>query len=271
MSIIIGFIASVTPERFLKSGTKSVNGEQVSLNIEERRDFLERNLKGSLDRFLDRYSVIRRATKLQKEFGLKRRKLEFHCLIGQVALTHAGIEQDLQSTLLVDWGTPDKIKYKKYFKKTERLHGRILTDIFPKILADYRIPDKELKEYEFLCVKLNDLNEKRNESLKATYAFDQDTGSVSKYNEVNFHNHDRQMSYEGFIDAWMPKVDLVELQKLYNDLVNLRQEFMNVRTAIFRDKIRLTSELFTEKGKSYPSHAFTNPYLYIESLKNSGR
>lgn len=265
--LIIRCITAIVPKSFLPTGTKMVNSERIVLNTQERRAFLERNLTYRLDRLLTKYSPIRCSIKFYKKRRLKRKQNQFYCLIGQIALMHAGIEQDLKNTLMVDWDVPEIFEHNGKRKNMDSLYGNQLRKIFLKFLEEFLIPEVNLNEYKALCHDFRELSDKRNDTLKAIYAFNQDTVEVSKIYEKNYGKYDGSVSFEEMVNSWMPKVDLSVLQDLYKALVNLRQKFMNVRGFIFSDKIRLSSELCSEIGKTYPTCAFKNPYLYRASLE----
>ncbi len=255
------------PKSFLPPGTRIVNSERIDLNTEERRELLEQKLTYHLDRFLNKYSPIRRSIIFYKEWRLKRKQNQFYCLIGQITLTHAGIGQDFKNTLLVDWGVPKKINHKKKTIIIDKLYGYRLPGIFLELLEERLIPEEKLDEYKNLCCDFKDLSQIRNNTLKAIYGFNQDTAEISRIHEKNHGKYDRSMSFEEKINSWMPKVVLSELQDLYNSLFILRQKLMSVRYFIDCDKSRLISELCSEIGKTYPAYAFKNPYWYRASLK----
>lgn len=269
--MIIKVIAAITPKILLPPGTKVIadqnGGKKVSLNIQESRELLERNLTYHLDQFLNKYSPLRRSIKFYKEQRLKQKQDQFYCLMGQIALTHAAIEQDLKNTLMVDWGVLEKFNYDKKIRNMEHLHGRDLRMIFIELLRDLLIPKEFLKEYEVLRDEFWTLSNKRNEFLKATYSFNEKTAEVSQIHEKNHDKYDGSVSYEEMINSWMPKVNFSDLESLLKGLIALRGKFMNVRAKVFRDKIRLHSELCSEIGKMYPAYAFKNPYWYQASSK----
>lgn len=265
--LIIRSIAAIIPKRFLPIWTKMVGNECIVLNTQERREFFERNLTHRLDQLFNKYSPIRRLIKFHKEQLLKRKQNQFYCLIGQIALTHAGIEQDLKNTLMVDWDVPEIIELEGRKKDLNLLYGWKLQKEFLRTLAESLIPREFLEEYKALCDEFRMLSNKRNDALKAIYSFNQETAVVSKIYEKSHDKYDKSMTLEEMVNLWAPKVDLSGLQDLYKDLANLRQKFINVRCFIFSDKIRLHSELCSEIGKMYPISAFKNPYLYRASLE----
>jgi len=264
---VVRMITAIIPPILLPTGVKSVNGVQKNLNTQERREYLERTLTHHIDQILNKYSPIRRTIKAYREQRLKQKKNEFYCLIGQIALIHAGIEHDLKNTLMVDWGAPENFTLKGKKLNLDYLYGRKLRIVFLEILAELLVPSDKLKEYEMLCDEFRVLSEKRNDTVKAIYSFNQDTAVLSKIHEKNHGKYYVSMNYEEYLNSWMPKIDVSESKDLCQALVNLRQKFMNVRGSIFVDKIRLQSELCSEIGKTYPASAFTNPYMYRASLR----
>ncbi len=144
----------------------------------------------------------------------------------------------------------------------EHLHGRGLRVKFIELLKNLMIPTNFLQEYEALRDEFWSLSEKRNEAVKAAYAFNLDTAEVSQIHEKNHAIYDRSMTYEEMVNSWMPKVNMMDMESLREDLISLRGKFTNVRAKVSMDKSRLTSQLCTEIGKTYPAYAFKNPYWY---------
>lgn len=254
---------------FLPTGTKLINGERIALDTPERREFFERNLSHHLNKFLDKYSPIRRSVALYKDQRLKRKKNQFYSLMGQIALTHAAIEQDLKNTLLIDWGVKEKFNFDGKPQNMDNIYGRKLREVFIELLKNSMIPEDFLKEYEYLRDEFWALSEKRNEAVKAAYAFNPDTAEVSQIHEKNHSKYDGSMTYEEMINSWMPKVNLQDMNGLLQDLVALRGKFLNMRAKISMDKSKLTSQLCAEIGKTYPEYAFKNPYWYQATLKSA--
>lgn len=242
------------------------NGERIALDIAERQELLERSINHHTNRFLDAYSPVRISIKTFKKHRLQKAQNIFYGIIGQIALTHAGIEQDLKNTLIVDWGVPEKFEYGRKTYNLEHLHGRDLRVLFIKLIEDMLIPEDYFKRYKSLRDAFWELSKKRNNALKAIYAFNQDTAAISQIHEKEHAKHNSKRSYEEIINAWMPSVDLAELANLLSELQALRGKFVALRAEIFRDKIRLTAELCSEIGKTYPAYAFKNPYLYQHEL-----
>ena len=268
-SLIAKNIAKITPKGLLPVCTKQVNGERISLNTYERREFLERNLTHSINQFLDKYSPLRRYLEFHRKKRLKYSQDQFYKLIGKIALTHAGIEQDLKNTLIVDWEIPELIKHNGKQINLDTLYGKLLRKEFLRLLKIYMAPKCHLDEYKTLCDKFWTLSDKRNETLKAIYAFDRNTAEISMVHEKIHAKHDPSLNYEEFIASWLPKIDISELQELFDALSILRQEFINLRCRIFAEKLQLHSELCSEIGKSYPLYASKNPYLYKANLEQS--
>jgi len=267
-TLIARGIAKITPARLLPTGTKSTSQGHSPLDVLERRELLERKLAHRLNVFLDKYSPIRIFIKFRREKLLEAAQTRFYCLIGKIALTHAGIEQDLKNTLVVDWEVTEINKLIGKEVKLDKLYGKSLREKFPKLLKELLIPPKYLEEYKTLCQAFWTASERRNATLKAIYAFDQETAEVSRVHEKNHAKWDRSLTYEELIEAWLPKIEMSDLQELREDLLDIRNRFNSVRGEIFVDKMRLHSELCSEIGKSYPLHAFKNPYLYRASLEH---
>ncbi|MFK8028456.1 MAG: hypothetical protein AB8C40_10400 [Gammaproteobacteria bacterium] len=266
-SFIAIVLAKSTPSRLLPTGTKLVNGERRKLNVNERREFLERNLCHRINQFLDSYSPYRLLIEKLRRNRLKRSQDRFYRLIGEIALTHAGTEQDLKNVLIVDWEIPKKFERNGKQINLDKLHGKVLRKEFLKKLEEHLIPEEHLGKYKELCLRFWKLSDRRNDTLKAIYAFNHTTAEISIVHEKNHANFDSSIGYEEFLKSWMPKIEIDELQKLLNDLSALRQEFMNLRAIIFREKLHLHSELCSEIGESYPLYATKNPYLYKAQLE----
>jgi len=183
--------------------------------------------------------------------------------MGQIALTHAGIEQDLKNTLTVDWDVDEKAQ------KMEYSGGKLLQKKFITLLKTLIIPEVFLKEYEALIDELVSLSERRNEAVKAIYAFSRDTAEISQIHKKNHGKYDGSMTYEERINSWIPKVNLIDIEGLLEDLVALRSRFIKLGIEVSRNKSELISEVCSEIGKIYPEYAFKNPYKYKASLEES--
>ncbi len=266
---IVKVITILTPAKFLPTGTKAVIGKHIMLNTQERRELFERNITHYIHQFLNKYSPIKHMSKAYRMRRLRHMENDFFCLMGKIALTHAAMEQDLKNTLIVDWGTPEKIIHNEKQINLDSLYGQQLRKTFLKLLKNSFIPTEKYEEYKALCDEFWKLSKKRNDAIKAIYAFNHETGEVSKVHEKNHSKYDTSMSFEEIINSWIPKVDMTELKNLYQELINLKQKFMNLRYSIFSDKMKLTSELCSEIGKAYPASAFKNPYLYRASLEGN--
>lgn len=265
-SIIAKSLTKATPSRLLPTGTKMVNGEQLPLNTDERREFLERNISYRINRFLDRYSPYRKLIEKFRKNRLRRSQDRFYRVIGKIALMHAGIEQDLKNVLLVDWEVPETFQRSGKSVNLEMLHGKVLRKEFLRILKEHLIPIEHLDRYKELCEIFWEISDRRNNTLKAIYAFNEETAEISMVHEKNHAKFDGSIDYEAFIASWMPKVDLSNLESLLTDLSDLRKEFMKLRGTIFSEKMKLHSELCSEIGKSYPLYAMKNPYSYRAQL-----
>jgi len=275
MSKIAKSIAAIAPRMLLPNGTKAIadqhGGRQVVLNTQEQREFLERNLTHHLNQFLNKYSPTRRTIQFYKKQRLKRKQDQFYCLIGQIALTHAAIEQDLKNTLMVDWEVPEQFEEDGKTVVVEKCFGEKLKKRFLKEIKKRLIPDEQLNKYKALYKEFWALSEKRNKTLKALYSFNQDTAEVSQIHQKNHGKYDGSMTYEEMVNSWMPKTNISELEKLHAALVDIRQRLANVRGFIFTDKIKLFTELCSEIGKTYPLYARQNPYLYKASLEQEAK
>jgi|MDSW01.1.fsa_nt_gb hypothetical protein len=258
---IIRLIRIITPTRLLPKGTKNVDGVRKPLEIQERRELLERNLAHHFDRILQ-HSPLRRSIKLYKRYRLKRKQDQFYCLMGKIALTHAAIEQDLKNTLIVDWEVPDILKEKGQTVSIGKLFGERLKKRFFKEIKKLYIPDHFLEEYKTLYDEFWNLSIQRNEVIKALYSFNTDTAEISQVHEKNFRKYDGAISYEEMLKAWLPSVNLDCSEELLNNLTKLRENFTHLRHRIFIEKLNLATQLGSEKGKIYPEYIFKNPYLY---------
>lgn len=259
-------LISLIPVGFLPNGTKVIDGKRVPLSPTELRQNFERTVNHHMQRFLDTYSPVRRLIRAFKRIRLNKVQREFFEVIGQITLTHAGIEQDLKNTLIDDWGLGKECRHGKKNVNLEHLYGKRLRCLFINKLEDMLIPEKYLNQYTSLRDEFRKLSDKRNEALKANYAFNRDTATISRIQEKEQRKFDTKSSHEEMFNAWMPCVGIAELEGLLSDLQVLRREFMKQRIEVKKDKSKLIIELCSEPGKSYPAYAFTNPYRYQNSL-----
>lgn len=259
-------ISSISPEWLLPEAFKQVNNQRLPLNIAERRELLERKVNHRVGRFLDKYSIIRRTKQFQQERRLRKTKNNFYGKIGEITLLHAGIEQDLKNTLLVDWDAPEKSMRNGREVNLNFLYGQKLRKEFLRALKELLAPQEHLLSYKSLCDEFAEISSKRNDTLKAIYSFNNQTSEIHKVHEKNHAKYDDKQSFEQHIQAWIPKIDIDDIQTLKIDLEKLRQEFINIRVKIFSEKLRLHGELCCEIGKTYPLYALKNPYLYMANI-----
>lgn len=254
------------PQKLLPNGTKMLNGQSISLTISERRELLERRINHHTNRLLDTYSPIRISIRVLKESRLQKVQCRFYRIIGEIALTHAGIEQDLKNTLIVDWEIPEK-KENKPKHNLEYLNGKRLKKLFLELLQSVFLPEEYFERYKNLCDDFENISETRNDTLKAVYSFNQGTAAIFQVHEKEHAKYDTNRDYEEWINAWMSNVEFIELEGLKTDLHSLRRKFMNLRAEIFSDKIKLHSQLCSKIGKAYPAYAFKNPYRYQKDIQ----
>lgn len=256
-------IVQIIPTKFVPKGHKNVNGTIVALNENERRVHLERYITHQITWFLDKYSPIRKTIKFTKKRRLIKTQTQFFSLIGQITLTHAGIEQGLKNALICDWGVEEKFKEaipdaKPGDKQSNRvdinkLFSRKLEKRFLVEIKKRNIPNDKYMKYEQLYEDYWQLSSTRNEMVKAVYSFNFDTAEISKVNEQNHSNFGKRYSsgehfdYEKMLSMWIPAVELVDLQELRDNIVDLAGKFQNLRYEILREKITLRTELFSEK------------------------
>ena len=201
--------------------------------------------------------------------NLEQEKLQFYALIGEIALLHAGVEQNVKNVLICDWGVPEvffedgkEVIIEKHFG--EKLKKRFFREIRKRV-----IPQNYFDEYKILYKRFSELSDQRNAALKAIYAFDEKTSKIYQIHQKNHGKFNESKSFEEMVSSWMPKVDLTGLRDLRDNLQKMRGEFLNIQAKIFTDKIKLHGSLCCEIGKTYPGYAFKNPYLYQESLRLS--
>lgn len=280
-------MARLLPTGFLPKGHKSVNGVRVELNIQERREFLERKIAHQIGRFLDRYSPVRRAKKLWRRRRLERQKTELFVLIGKIALVHAGIEKGLKAALVGDWDVPEKFEETKLDNNgnstlgkdgqpavrtvsIDKLFGDRLKKRFFREVGKRLIPSDFKIRYQVLYAEFDIISQQRNNVLKAEYSFNEDTANVSQVHEIRVHTwRPLETSYEEFVQSWLPPVDLHDLQALHDSLIALSGSFRTLRTEIFKCKLELFSKLCSEPGKTYPTWARKNPHLYESTVTDT--
>lgn len=276
MGHIIKALISIVPEKFLLTGTKMVNGRRLQLNKKERLELLERNLTHKFERILNKYSPIKQMAKLNNKRKLDRGKNQFYCLMGQIALMHAAIEQDVKNTLICDWDVPQEFpeKYEDSSGKSkentiviERQFGERLKKRFFKELKRCLIPQNELEEYKELYGKFWKLSDRRNTAIKSIYSFNEGASEISRIHEKHHANFNGEVSYEELLSAWLPKINLKDMYLLLKELTDLRGEFNELRFGVYRNKIKLFTDLCSVDGQSYPQYAIKNPYLYEALLK----
>jgi len=278
--MLIKLVTKILPKPFLPTASKCVNGKHIPLEVHERREFLHKNLTHKKEQFLNKASPIRKIKKKYKSMKLKNNQKEFYSLMGQIALTHAGIEQDIKNVLMCDWDVPENFK-EEYFHeesktiklrtvKVDELFGERLKKRFFKEIKKRLIPDGMLKGYKQLYKELHELSLLRNKSVKAIHSFNTDGNSIHKIIQKNHGKFKSDLSYDEMVSSWMPVVNLIEHNDLLDKLIKIRQKFRNLQVKVSIDKSALHSKLCCEIGKTYPGYAFKNPYIYQFNLKNSG-
>lgn len=254
---ILKLITLIIPRQFLPSGHNMVDGKRIPLNIQERREFLERNLIHKKEQFLNKVSPARHLSRLYEKRRLENAQKKFYSLIGEITLLHAGIEQDLKNTLLYEWDVPEE-------ERVEKLYGKQLREKFLKAIKNRLIPDDMYQEYSNLLEEFKDLSYRRNDTVKALYGFNSETAEGSKINEKYIRKINPNISFEERVKAWMPKIDMDDITSLKNDLAKLRGNLLQIRIKVQRDKQKMFEGFFSVVGSSVPEYAFNNPYIYLK-------
>lgn len=270
---IFKFIAAITPKKLLAPAHKAVANckthetKRIELSTEEKRELLERNMTHKKEQFLNKYSPIRLLKKAQKKTRLERRKKDFHSLIGQITLAHAGIEQNLKAVLTCDWGLPEEAEF---------MCGGKLINHFKKEIKKTGLPESKCAQYKRLCAQFKEISRSRNNILKALYGHNSESLEIFQLNQIAHNNmfqimKENDNNFEDFKKKWMKTVEEEELQSLLNSLNKMAEEFQLLRSKIFCEKTKLHSSFYSKIGDSHPAYASKNPYLYQERLKNKGK
>jgi len=204
---------------------------------------------------------------------------DFYALIGEITLTHAAIEQDLKNLLLHEWKISPKVKLpgKKEDKEVdiETLHGWKLGKTFLTLMSLCQLPQVFHEQYSNLFKEFEAISKERNETLKALYSFDKNEGHAFKMDMNYFHSPKKDLKMESIedfqahVNRWLQKADPQKLQDLKESLLNMRQKFLKLQCEVWSDKMKKFQSFFKGVGSTIPELAMSNPYLYVQELKDS--
>lgn len=271
-------IAKLTPARLLPTGTRQevncTTGVQltIALNISERREILERNIDHHMNRFLDKYSIFRRGRASLRKLRQTLFMALFHKRIGEIALAHAAIEQDLKNELLYQWDFPENIAAGDFKgKKISDLFGSSIRKFFLQCANDCIIPERFSQRYTALLEKFWAASSVRNDVLKAAYVFYPEKGTISKMNMALFHRHPTNIaSLEEQMREITKPVELKQLAALRDEFYSIRVELRKLNHEVFIDKLTIFGTLFSGIGSTIPAYANKNPYIFLQRKETMG-
>lgn len=273
-------IARWFPTRLLPTGHKLLNGERVTLSVQDRRERLQRGLNARAIRLLNQVSPRRRWRKHTKPKLQSANLRAIHEKVGEIALLHFAIEAGMRETLLKDWNVPRIItketisdcpcrQIKSKRMEIDRLHGQYLRKQFLRELRERELPTKFIKEYKALDKKFKDLSERRNSIVKASYVINH--AHIGTYKPITTEEWMRKVetylpSDDAISDLWklsgVTPFTIENADKLLNDLRKLHAQYLELKWEICKDKRMLLSQNTTE-GEEFPASAMSNPYLHF--------
>ncbi len=268
-------IAKLTPARLLPTGTRqeasSTTGVQltIALNISERREMLGRNIYHHMNRFLDKYSIVRRGRASFRKLRQVLFMSFFHKRIGEIALAHAAIEQDLKNELLYQWDLRDEIAAGDFKgRKISDLFGSSIRKFFLQCAKACNIPDHFFQRYEALMKRFWDASKDRDDVVKAAYVFYPEKGTISKMNMASFHRRPTDItSFEEQMKETTRPIEFKYLTTLRDDLYSIRRDLRKLNSEVFIDKLNVFGTLFSKAGSIVPAYAHKNPYIFLDQMK----
>lgn len=274
--MLIDLIIKGIPIKFLPKAHRTVcdvtTGTQKNIEYDtlERRELLKNKIKQYGQQLFKKTFPLHKAVEKFNQLNQKYVMFRFHSIVGELALTHAAIEQILKNELLYQWEAPEKIIRNPGERAidTERLYGENLTKIFLALIKSHKIPPEFYTQYKTWTKKFTKISRQRNETLKALYYFDLNLGSPIKVEMKHLYGVNRQpyTTHEDFLNLWRKKVEPKELKKLRDTLIELKQELLIINSRVFKDKIELSMFFTSTTGQRIPSSALKSPYLYKDRL-----
>jgi hypothetical protein len=269
-------ISKISPVRFLPTAKKCVvdcssnTSAVLNFNTTERRDLLRNTIDSYIDGFLNKYSPIRYVKNAFNVFRQKIVLVFFHHIIGEMALAHAAIEQELKNELLYRWDIPETIKLR--MGKTvsiSKISGFKLREVFLDVLSERLLPDMFWQQYDVVLKEFSSASNDRNEALKAIYLYHVNEGKMTKFNPRLFHPTSFATRADPlvYMRELTKPVDLAALTNLRNNLFKIRAKVTAISGQVFADKMTVIGSFSKGAGSIVPDFAFKNPYVYQEILR----
>ena len=231
-------IAAITPlyflPRFAGTSTDIQTGitTKIYRNDLECREHFEKVMRNKTFSFLSKYSGFNFIKAKYNLYKINKKSKVFYTLMGELAVTHACIEQDLKNIIRLDL---EHFSNSICYDLSSNIAGVGLRVEFLKIIKNHFILSTLYSEYKIFIENFRAASDLRNDTLKALYQFNSATSSVQKVyipSLIEIRKNIETTNIDLFSNA-IKNVNFKDIEKQIADLKTIRSNLNELRSKGF--------------------------------------